>query len=176
MTMFKKSLAALAATAALAAAPTSAMAAGASVNLPNCLGLTANNAAIDACYGFARAGRTGQTFNNWNVGSLSLGGLSDLVGTALTYGINLSSVSLFQGGHSVASDNTVGNGISFNDIAAGNYQVRISGSLTSQSLLGVRGGAVAFNIIPAIPEPETYALMIAGLLAMGFVARRRNQG
>lgn len=28
--------------------------------------------------------------------------------------------------------------------------------------------------VPAIPEPETYALMLAGLAAVGFVARRRK--
>ena len=32
-----------------------------------------------------------------------------------------------------------------------------------------------FSITP-IPEPETYALMMAGLGAMGFVARRRRKG
>lgn len=34
------------------------------------------------------------------------------------------------------------------------------------------GGAV----VPGIPEPETYALMVAGLAAVGFVARRRRHG
>ena len=31
------------------------------------------------------------------------------------------------------------------------------------------------SAVPAIPEPETYALMLAGLAAVGFVARRRRQ-
>jgi hypothetical protein len=31
-----------------------------------------------------------------------------------------------------------------------------------------------FSITP-IPEPETYALMLAGLAALGFVSKRRKQ-
>jgi hypothetical protein len=32
----------------------------------------------------------------------------------------------------------------------------------------------AFLMVSAIPEPETYALMLGGLLLMGHVARRRK--
>ncbi|MES3012564.1 MAG: flocculation-associated PEP-CTERM protein PepA [Pseudomonadota bacterium] len=36
------------------------------------------------------------------------------------------------------------------------------------------GGTINFVAVPAVPEPETYALLLAGLGAIGFVARRRR--
>ena len=59
-------------------------------------------------------------------------------------------------------------------IAAGSYQLHITGIMAasiSPSPTGESGGI----ILAAIPEPETYAMMLAGLGLMGFVARRRRQ-
>lgn len=52
-----------------------------------------------------------------------------------------------------------------------------TGSLTLIGALGVSDGlsGLAFNNVAAVPEPSTYALMLAGLGVVGFVAGRRRK-
>ena len=59
-------------------------------------------------------------------------------------------------------------------LSPGAYDLRISGTLTATS--GLHGVAINFSPTTPIPEPETYAMMLAGLGLMGFVARRRKPG
>jgi hypothetical protein len=54
-------------------------------------------------------------------------------------------------------------------LAAGNYELHLIGNQTTTR--GSYGGDLT---VTPVPEPETYALMLAGLGAMGFVARRRK--
>jgi hypothetical protein len=64
-------------------------------------------------------------------------------------------------------------------IAAHNYSGRsdtltvggLASGLTANLLYSADG--VQLNVV-AVPEPETYAMLIAGLLTMGWVARRRR--
>jgi hypothetical protein len=55
----------------------------------------------------------------------------------------------------------------------GNTQTISGASLTSSFVASATGAGTELFIAP-IPEPETYALMLAGLGAIGFVARRRK--
>jgi hypothetical protein len=54
--------------------------------------------------------------------------------------------------------------------AAGNYYLQVTGVANGTSG-GIYTGAIS---VTAVPEPETYAMMLAGLAALGFLARRRQ--
>lgn len=62
---------------------------------------------------------------------------------------------------------------------AGGYDNMLAGLNTGDLRVGVQfkglatGGAESFVVTP-VPEPETYAMLLAGLFMMGFVVRRRR--
>lgn len=54
-------------------------------------------------------------------------------------------------------------------LESGNYRLNFGGTAT-----GIAGGIYAASFqVTAVPEPETYALLLAGLITLGFAARRR---
>nr|WP_315396136.1 FxDxF family PEP-CTERM protein [uncultured Duganella sp.] len=57
-------------------------------------------------------------------------------------------------------------------LSAGNYYLKVDGLV-----LGTGGGAYGSDLtiaVSAVPEPETYGMMVAGLGLLGFVARRKQ--
>ena len=61
--------------------------------------------------------------------------------------------------------------LSWGTLAAGHYYLAIGG-ITNGSLGGLYNGAITVTA-PPIPEPENYAMFLAGLGLMGVIARRR---
>jgi hypothetical protein len=69
-----------------------------------------------------------------------------------------------------------GGTLTANNVASGNYYFELAGTSS-----GIVGGVYVFSAntsaspnVPPIPEPETYALMLAGLGVLGAVAKRRS--
>lgn len=101
-----------------------------------------------------------------------VGGLFNTVLTSATLFSNPDG-NLFTGDDSMVRGNVASSGaISFTNgpSAAGTYYLNVTGIATG-SQGGLYNGAIS---VAAVPEPETYAMLLAGLGVMGFIARRRN--
>jgi MYXO-CTERM domain-containing protein len=64
--------------------------------------------------------------------------------------------------------------LTFYNLSAGTYQLRLetlSGTLSSAVQVTVGGSPIS---VTAVPEPESYALALAGLGVVGLLARRRR--
>jgi PEP-CTERM motif len=61
----------------------------------------------------------------------------------------------------------------FGTLAAGDYYYKVTGNAQ-----GKLGGSYTFasTMTAVVPEPQTYALFLGGLGALGYVARRRRNG
>lgn len=153
----------------LGTAATAAVLAGASLSA---------NAATGTIY----APPAGASFSDLVVGSIYVSSLSDLVGnffgaSAVTYGpftLTLGSVTFTSGTVGTLSgdlDPTAA-GFSFKNVAIGNYIVKATGYVTGGQLPGTSLVAANYTVTP-VPEPESYALFLAGLGLVGTIARRR---
>jgi hypothetical protein len=129
-------------------------------------------------YTFASSGMVGKTFSDYL--SLSLTGDRDLVGSLS--GTSTGKVS-FTAFDLVGSDLTTilstgtltsaGPRLAFGGLesisSVGDYFIHIAGVST-----GTAGYTGTLSLVSPVPEPETYAMMLAGLGFMGFVSRRRK--
>lgn len=135
-------------------------------------------------FSFADAGNVSLAYYNDNPGANSQAAIATFIKSSNMLGLT----SLTSLTNSVSNDNTGSSSFSItNATPAFNYlAVHIGGgellfhwsqnitafSLTGSALSNYR--AYAGPTTP-VPEPETYAMMIAGLGLVGFVARRRKQ-
>ena len=111
------------------------------------------------------------TYNFSLIGPNTLSGIVTTFNFMTLFGISGLSLSLTGGTLlGAATDVNPADGYSFSGLGLGNYALKITGDVT-----GTGGGAYGGVMQAApVPEPETYALLLAGLGVIGFVARRRR--
>ena len=156
-------------------------------------GLTYNNStfSVTTAAGFLSLGGSPGSPNVDNLGSFTLSGTPFVYnGAHMSIGVIFTAPSSVAPNNTVFSDTIIGtvfsidNGGVFIDFdnnmkhytfgsgpTAGQFDFWIN----DLSVTAGRSVAVTGSIISSIPEPDTYAMMLAGLGLMGFIARRRKQ-
>lgn len=81
-------------------------------------------------------------------------------------------VKLYDAGHNLLVSDSAGDsaGVTWSLLSGAIYNFEVTGKTT-----GMAGGLYTFAATAAlVPEPETLAMMLAGIGAVGFIARRRR--
>jgi hypothetical protein len=98
-------------------------------------------------------------------GGFSFGGISDFAATLNGVPLLLQSLGSSANGVTVTTQVLAGG----TSLPAGTFSLMVSGTAA------VGGASYGGNLVATpVPEPETYAMMLAGLGALGFLARRRR--
>lgn len=164
----------LAAAAALAAASSGVLAAEA-FPTPISLGTLGTAPAAVFAQAFSFAGSPTYSFS-FTLDSST--GFSDLAG-ALRFAdpvdltVSLTGGSSFSSSVTVAGSQYTPNAFNFSSLADGSYVISFTGLSTSSSS-SFGGGFV--QAVTAVPEPESMALVLAGLGVAGTLLRRRKTG
>ncbi len=79
---------------------------------------------------------------------------------------------LFQNGTPMGSETAFGTATTFTGLAAGDYSLAWTAFKGAGAIAGVVNVA---GFAAPVPEPETYAMLLAGLGMMGLIARRRSR-
>jgi hypothetical protein len=114
--------------------------------------------------------------NDATVSAISGFLLSGITGTDT---VSFSSIKLLSGETTIATGTLSSlfsaNGIAVvgsSGLAAGEYSIEIAGTAINGESGNYSGNV---NLVSAVPEPESYAMLLAGLGLMGTIARRRSK-
>jgi PEP-CTERM motif len=103
--------------------------------------------------------------------------LSDIFATVSAVGLKNLSMNLFSettvGKKNKVKDVFIASGttLSFADLAAGQYFLEINGQPVNKQILGSYSGSLT---VAAVPEPEVWAMMLAGLGLIGYRLWRKS--
>ncbi len=131
---------------------------------------------------------SGTSFTDLVIGTIHIGSLSNLTGSLFaadsvnftfgpsTFTLTLDKVTFTNGSvGSLVDTDPLPQSFNFTNVAAGDYIVKASGTLSPTGQLHNSAFIGANYAVAAVPEPESYALLLAGLGVMGTIARRRSR-
>ena len=116
------------------------------------------------------------------IGTITVGGMSNISGNvfaadSISFGpvsLSLDHVTFTGGGVTSLTDlDPSAAGFNFHNVAAGTYTVVASGMLTPDGEVHKLALLGANYNVTAVPEPETYGMLLGGLAVLGAVARRK---
>ncbi len=105
---------------------------------------------------------------SFSLGNTTIPGFSTIFSSASLYSTGPNGFALLG---TVSTDSTP---TTFSALNAGSYGLQVAG-FAAGAVGGLYNGAISISSVSAVPEPETYAMLLAGLGLVGAVARRRNK-